>query len=205
MATVLKIPINEVYWYFAITCFSAPLCGVIFIILLFNCLGGYNKPRSLDAACIIGILACLASIPTPFVDSQTSFYVLIWFVFFFGSIIIAPIIGIMLNQVPARRRTVANSMATLSYNLFGYLPAPFVFGFFADFWDSKMYSMRFALGVVLYWSIIACVFMCGAYILILKRNLVLQRLDRVGGGGSHRHIDSLNPNFSPRTFGSQVS
>ena len=37
--------------------------------------------------------------------------------------------GIMLNQVPQNMRTVCNSIANLSYNLLGYVPAPYVYGY----------------------------------------------------------------------------
>ena len=36
--------------------------------------------------------------------------------------------GIMLNFVPPDMRTMANSIANLSYNLLGYLPAPLLYG-----------------------------------------------------------------------------
>lgn len=36
--------------------------------------------------------------------------------------------GIMLNTVAEERRTTANSIATMIFNLCGYLPAPFIYG-----------------------------------------------------------------------------
>ena len=36
--------------------------------------------------------------------------------------------GILINSVPPSLWTLANSIANLVYNLFGYLPAPFVYG-----------------------------------------------------------------------------
>ena len=38
----------------------------------------------------------------------------------------------MLNSVAESRRTTANSIATLIYNLCGYLPAPFIYGAVAE-------------------------------------------------------------------------
>lgn len=40
-----------------------------------------------------------------------------------------PATGIMLNQVPQNMRTVCNSIANICYNLFGYVPAPYIYGF----------------------------------------------------------------------------
>ena len=38
----------------------------------------------------------------------------------------------MLNTVDGSQKTTANSLANLSYNLLGYLPAPFVYGAIYD-------------------------------------------------------------------------
>ena len=63
-------------------------------------------------------------------------------------------------------------MATLFYNLLGYLPAPFVFGVVADCYpENGKYSMQLAMGVILYWSILALIFMILAYIVSLKTRL----------------------------------
>lgn len=40
--------------------------------------------------------------------------------------------GIMLNLVPQTMRTSANSLANFSYNLFGYVPAPYLYGVFYE-------------------------------------------------------------------------
>ena len=168
--TVLGVPIQEVYLFFAITCLTGPLAGVLISILVFNCVGGYQSSRALDLVCLFGFLACLVSIPAPFTSNKTLFYSLIWLVFFFGSMIVAPLVGIMLNTVAPKRRTVANSMATLAYNLFGFLPAPFIFGLFSDMYPkNKEYSMRLAIAIILYWSIVCAILTITAYVLILKR------------------------------------
>ena len=174
----LGIPIDQVYKYFAITCVTAPIFGVIFSMVIFNCIGGYNKSRSHDAVCIFALLACVVACPIPYLSDVNTVFVLLWLVFFFGSIMLAPSVGIMLNQVKPSRRTTANSLATTFYNLLGYLPAPFVFGYFADLKpDQPEYSLRIAIGVILYWSIICLVFMIFAYILILKRKAERKRLN----------------------------
>ena len=106
----------------------------------------------------------------PFCDNKYLVYILLWLVFFFGSTIIAPLVSFMLSAVRFERRTTANAIATLSYNLFGYLPAPFVYGIFSDiFPDEVKKSHRVAIGVILYWSILAMVMMMLSMILFLKK------------------------------------
>lgn len=96
--TVFDLKENQVYTFFAITCISAPLCGVLLGIALFNCVGGYNNPRSLVLCCIVGFLAAISGMPVPFITQNTYLaFAFLWLVFFFGSIILAPMVGIMLN------------------------------------------------------------------------------------------------------------
>jgi len=52
----------------------------------------------------------------------------LWLVLFFGGFLLPPVTGIMLNSVEDYKRTSANSLANLAYNLFGYLPAPTFYG-----------------------------------------------------------------------------
>jgi len=166
----MEINQEEVYYYYAFTCLSGPISGVIIGGIMFNCIGGYNSPKAYALACLFGFLACVSCLPIPFCSNKYLVYLLLWSVFFFGAIIIAPLVGIMLSSVPAERRTTANSIATLCYNLFGYLPAPFVYGLFSDiFPDDPAASHRVAISVILYWSILSMIMMMGAMILYLKK------------------------------------
>lgn len=44
------------------------------------------------------------------------------------SFVMPVLTGVMITQVPYSAKTLANSIANLSFNLFGYLPAPFLYG-----------------------------------------------------------------------------
>lgn len=119
---------------------------------------------------MIGFLACISCLPIPFISNKYVVYLLLWCVFFFGATVIAPLVGFMLNAVRAERRTAANSIATMCYNLFGYLPAPFIYGLFSDiFPNDERSSHRVALGVILYWSVLSIVLMMLNLILYLKK------------------------------------
>ena len=52
---------------------------------------------------------------------------------FSGGFILPQATGIMLSSVNEYQRTSANSLANLSYNLFGYAPAPFVYGLISQY------------------------------------------------------------------------
>jgi len=56
--------------------------------------------------------------------------------------------GLMLNQVPQNMRTVCNSIANISYNLFGYVPAPYIYGYMYERFGGKqshagLYTIEF--------------------------------------------------------------
>ena len=100
MTTVYGVAQNEVFTYFIVTCLSAPALGVLLSIFLFNCIGGYNSKYAFGLCLFFGLSAVLVSIPVPFATSSWAVYSLMWLIFFFGSIILAPLVGMMLNQVP---------------------------------------------------------------------------------------------------------
>ena len=103
----------------------------------------------------MGFMAVLVSLPIPFLQNKYFVYFFIWWLLFFGAFILPTMTGIMLNSVKESRRTTANSLATLAYNLFGYLPAPFIYGAISDLYkgDTQFMGYRWAIGVILYWSI----------------------------------------------------
>ena len=160
LTTVMGIPEKQVFIFYSATCLSAPSLGVGLSILIFNCIGGYNTRKSYYLCFIFGCLAIVSAIPVPFLNGEWPVFFMLWLIFFFGAIILAPLVGMMLNSVPQRGKASANAIATLCYNLFGYFPAPFVFGFVADInKEDPIASMRMAIGTITYWSIFAAVFL----------------------------------------------
>lgn len=81
----------------------------------------------------IGVLAIIVSLPTPFMTNRYLTFIMMWFLLFLGAFMLPSMTGMMLNSIKDEGlRTTANSLAILSYNLFGYLPAPFIYGFVAS-------------------------------------------------------------------------
>ena len=97
MTTVLGVPMGEVFNFYIITCLSAPTFGVLLSIVLFNYIGGYSSKNAFSVCLTIGPLAVVTGIPVPLVSNEWIVYVLLWLIFFFGSIILAPLVGMMLN------------------------------------------------------------------------------------------------------------
>jgi MFS family permease len=72
--------------------------------------------------------------------------VLAWLLVFFGGAILPTVTGIMINTVEPNQKTSANSLANLSYNLIGYLPAPSIYGAVS----AATGSPKIALATILY-------------------------------------------------------
>ena len=100
-------------------------------------------------------------------------------------------------------------MATLCYNLFGYFPAPFVFGGVADRDKSDpVGSMRFAMGTITYWSILAAVFLLTATLIKFRKkrgtNNETKALDKnslalMDGAGEYERMGKQSPINGNRT------
>ena len=77
----------------------------------------------------------------------------------------------MLNSVAEERRTTANSIATMIFNLFGYLPAPFIYGAVSVAGGAGIeviYWSRVAMGCLMLWTIVTAVFIISGYICFQK-------------------------------------
>lgn len=74
----------------------------------------------------------VTGMPVPFCETMHYMGLFLWLLLFFGGFMTPQVIGIMLNSVEENKRISANSLAQLSFNLIGYLPAPTFYGFIAQ-------------------------------------------------------------------------
>ena len=170
---MVQVPENEVFTFYTITCLTAPTLGLLLSIIFFNWIGGYGSRGAIGLCLFISILCVLFSIPLPLSNQAGWVYCLVWFVYFFSSLILAPLIGIMLGTVPREGRATANSLATLCYNVCGYGLAPLMFGVVADKHDQtdSINSMRFAMGILMYCSIFTSILLFAATLIKLRRDI----------------------------------
>ena len=107
--------------------------GAAFSGYLGNKIGGPASPYCLPIAITCGIIATIFGAPLPFVSDPNVFYVLLWIYLFFGGCMTPLMTCVMISCVEPEMRANANAVANLSYNLFGYLPAPFVYGLITSY------------------------------------------------------------------------
>ena len=128
LQNVLGVNGADTFKYFMGTCITSPVLGAILSGYISNKFGGYNSRYPLIFAFIAGLIAVAAAAPMPCVNDPLLAIFLVWIVLFTGAFILPIMTGVMLTCIEQDYKSHANSLANMSYNLFGYLPAPTIYG-----------------------------------------------------------------------------
>lgn len=99
LQNVLGVSADVASFYFAVTCFTAPVGGVIVGGIVTSALGGYNNPRAKKIQCVMGLLSSLSGLPIPWLDEFKYVGPLFWLLLFFGGFVLPPVTGIMISSV----------------------------------------------------------------------------------------------------------
>ena len=91
------------------------------------------------AICAVG-----SAVPLILADDIMAFAAALFGLLFFGGALVPSLVGILLNSVPVEMRTSANSLAQISANLLGFLPAPSFYGQIAFFVADETSKIPFA-------------------------------------------------------------
>jgi MFS family permease len=150
MQEVLGISRSYVYIIYSIICISAPTLGVLLGGIFIQYLGGYTNKRALDACFKIAILAALSGAFLPLFDVPWIFVISMWLLLFFGGSVTPGLTGIMIASIPESYKGLGNSLTQLCYNLVGYLPSPFIYGFVCKHTGGN--KSRWGLAVLLLWA-----------------------------------------------------
>ncbi len=104
---VLGIDEKQIYKFYVITCFTAPIFGVVIGGFTFSHLGGYKSRKSFGLCVIISAIATLIALPIPFLQTVNATFLSIWLVFFCGSFVVPTLSGILLTIVHQEMRITA--------------------------------------------------------------------------------------------------
>lgn len=143
--------------YFSIICFSSPTIGVIMGGYVVTYLRGYEDKRVYDFSFFLSILTFINAIISLFSRHIFFFIIFTWLTLFFGGAIMPTLTGIVITSLPQNLRASGNSLQLFIGTLFGYLPAPYIYGAIQDFFnDGGRRAMFFNMA---YFSI--CVILLG--------------------------------------------
>jgi hypothetical protein len=150
MIKVLKVENQEdVLLTFSILCITSPTLGLILGGWACSFIGGYESKNSILLCFLFAFCAGPFSIIVPQANSLVLFAVFLWFVLFFGAAIFPTLTGIILSSLAPELRGLGNSINSFFANLFGYLPAPYVYGLINYFFEKKNDRMAFT-GIMTY-------------------------------------------------------
>lgn len=142
---------------FSIVCVTSPTLGVVLGGWTTSMIGGYESKHSILLCVIYGIFAGLFSVPVTRTNGITEFTIYLWLVLFFGGAIVPAITGIIISTAPNNLRGLANSLTSFLLNLFGFLPAPFVYGMINNAF--KDVNNRLAFFCVMNYSFVGVLFL----------------------------------------------
>jgi hypothetical protein len=158
---------------FAIICLTSPTLGILIGSSIINYQGGYESKNSILICLISSTLSAICTIPAPFTTNIYTFTLCLWLVLFFGGAIVPPLNGIIMSSIPRELVGTANSIVIMISNLFGYLPAPFLYGIIKDMYGQKQESEknqeRYTMRISLWLSGLGVVFLLIATIIRYKK------------------------------------
>ena len=176
LITVLKVEKETVFTTFAVVSITGPVLGVVIGGNVTTALGGYNSEKALYLSIIISLMCVLTAAPVAFIDNFVAFIALLWFLLFFGGSVLPCMTGIMLNTVERQYKTTANSIANLSYNLLGYLPAPTIYGLIYDAGEGG--NARAAMATLMSVPVLSFLFIMASAYFIVTDDVLNYKLQR---------------------------
>lgn len=175
LENVLGATKGEIIMYFVFTCLTAPIFGGIFASWLTNKLGGYESNKILPAAVLGSLIAALGCLPIPFITNYHVAIMCFWVCLFAGVFLFPVLTGVMLCDMEPHLKEHSNSYAYLSFNLFGFLPAPTLYGYANSFDVGNETKSNYGMILIL-WSVIP-ISLCTIMVWLLRDNKHYQNLD----------------------------
>ena len=156
--------------YFSIICFSSPTIGVILGGYMVAYLRGYENKKVYDLCFIFSILTFFNAVISIFCRKILYFIIFTWLTLLFGGAIMPILTGIVITSLPQNLRASGNSLQLFIGTLFGYLPAPYVYGAIQDYFnDGGRRAMFFNMS---YFSICVILLGCSRQIKYHTKNII---------------------------------
>ena len=110
--------------------------------------GGYENKKTVYYVLIFSVVGIGAAIIIPFLNNFIPCAVLLWVVLFFGGAMMPGLTGMMMASVPPYLRAFGNSNGEIIKNILGYLPSPFMYG-----WFQSLFDERAGLKLIMFWGL----------------------------------------------------
>lgn len=138
MIVVLGATPRNVFLLFTFTSVTAPTLGLLLGGYISDRIGGYTGQHALLFCLIAAVFGSLVGLPIPFLDSYFAVTFILWLMMFFGSGTLPTLTGLMISSLTKEHRSLGNALAQFVFNLLGYIPAPFIYGYLTSRDPSKL-------------------------------------------------------------------
>lgn len=145
---VLHFDRERVNIAYGVVSLTGPTLGCGYGGFIVNRRGGYENPTTVYAVLAFAATGIGCAVVIPFVDGFWIAAILLWLVLFFGGAMMPGLTGIMMASVPPYLRAFGNSNGEIIKNIFGYLPAPFMYG-----WFKSMLGDRAGIKLIMFWGL----------------------------------------------------
>jgi hypothetical protein len=149
---------------------TAPILGAVFSGYVCSKAGGYESKTVMYYCVIASIVGMVAGLPMPFMMDYRHAIGAFWVVLFSGVFMFPILTGVMLSNVDPNLKEHANSFAYLSFNLFGYFPAPTVYGLVNAYDIGNEIQSNYGI-ILLLWTTIP-ITICVIIVTILRENKI---------------------------------
>lgn len=153
---VLKVKQKTVIIYFAIASITGPIFSALASIYLVRKLGGFNSKLLLPLCFFISTCCVFVGVFVPVFDSFKYALACIWGVMFLGGTLLPLLTGKMLKIVDERLLGKSNALSNICYNLFGWLPAPYVYGLICYYTEGE--TSRWGMKCLMFSMVIPSLF-----------------------------------------------
>lgn len=161
MIEVLKFDGKNVFTAFTIVCTSGPVLGAVFSGYFGMKIGGYNSENALPSCILFSAVMIVFGLPFTNVENFYLLNTLLWAIMFLGGLMIPLMTGVMLHSLDPELRPNANAFASFTYNLLGFLPAPFIYGCICSVSGGK--TSKWGMSITMNFNIVALIFLIFAY------------------------------------------
>ena len=205
MQEVLNLSSSKAYLIYTIVYASALTSGVLSGGIFIQYLGGYTNKKALEICFKLSFCNFICAFFLQISTYTLFFIIFMWLVLFLSGSITPGLSGIVITSIPDNSKEVGNSFTQLCYNLIGYLPSPFVYGFISSCTGGK--DSKWGLSAISLWSLlsVACLFFArkvdfdkdiNVNLMKLNDNIIDNNNNNLENSFMEREHSILNEDFS---------
>lgn len=166
---VLHAKHDEVLYVFIVVCATAPTLGYLIGGSMIDiAVVGHMPKHSIALSFLFSMLSLLSTFSVRLLPGIYSFGIALWVILFSSSSVFSTLHTAMLGSLCHELKAAGNSVSVIIFNSFGYLPAPFLYGFIYE--KSQNSDPKLAMSLMLWIPSVISVFFISLAMLLRFRS-----------------------------------